>query len=401
MKVNLLDLSRQYLVVKDEVEPAINELMASGMYIMGQVVEEFENQLAEYLGVKYAVAVNSGTDALIIALKAIGIKAGDEVITTPFTFFATAEAIASVGAIPVFVDVEEITYNIDISKIEEKITKKTKAILPVHIFGHPVKMKELCEIAEKYNLKVIEDCCQAIGAEYNDVKVGGLGDIGCFSFFPTKNLGAFGDGGIITTQDEKMAIICRALREHGMAQNGAKARYYLEGTQDDLQGVSSMEGLYNPYKYYNYLIGGNSRLDAMQAKILSIKLKYLDEFNHKRRCIAEFYDKEMSNCKSIILPQFDNNVIPVWHQYAVRCARKDQLGNFLAQHQIASGAFYPIPLHLQKAFIYLGYKKGDLPIAEKLAKETVCLPIFPELQKEELEYVVWKIKEFARGNDNE
>lgn len=394
MEVKILDLARQYNLIREKVEKAVCEQMESGMYIGGKAVADFEKKFAEYIGVKHAITVNSGTDALIIALKAIGIGEGDEVITTPFTFFATAETIAMVGAVPVFVDVEEDTYNIDPAKIEEKITKKTKAILPVHIFGQPADMEKIMEIAARNNLSVIEDACQAVGAAVMGKKAGAIANLGCFSFFPTKNLGAFGDGGMITTNDDEMATICRAYKEHGMAQNGAKARYILTGVEDDLAGTVSPDGLYNPYKYYNYLIAYNSRLDAIQARVLDIKLDYLDGFNARRNEIASFYGKELDVCENITLPVVREGVTPVWHQYAFRCNRKDEMGNFLASKGVASAAFYPVPLHLQKAFKYLDYKEGSLPIAETLSKETVCLPIFPELTKEELDYVTVCVKEF-------
>ena len=395
MKVSILDLQRQYKIIQKEVEQAVCAQMASGMYVMGSAVLKFEQEFADFIGVKHAIAVNSGTDSLVISLRALGIKPGDEVITTPFTFFATAEPIAAVGAIPVFVDIEEKTYNIDISKIEDKITAKTKAIIPVHIFGHPVNMNELKRIADKYNLKIIEDCCQAVGATFADQCVGSFGDCGCFSFFPTKNLGAFGDGGMITTNDDDIAIICRALREHGMAQNGAIARSLMEGVEDELVGTSSPDGLYNPYKYYNYLIAYNSRLDAIQAVILSIKLKYVKDFNKERAKIAAFYEEKLNGLSGIITPKTDDNVSAVWHQYALRSDKKDELGTFLADKEIGSAAFYPVPLHLQKAFDYLGYKEGDLPISEKIARETVCLPIFPELTIEEMNYITESIEAFV------
>lgn len=394
MKVNILDLTRQYEIIQDKVEQAVCQQMRSGMYIGGKAVADFEEKFANYIGVKYAIAVNSGTDALVIALKALGVKEGDEVITTPFTFFATAETIAMVGAIPVFVDVDETTYNIDVNKIEEKITDKTKAILPVHIFGQPVDMNAIKAIADRHNLFVIEDACQAVGASMDGKMIGSIGNAGCFSFFPTKNLGAFGDGGIITTNDEKLATICRAFREHGGAQNGAKARFYLDGIEDELAGNAAVDGLYNPYKYYNYLIAYNSRLDAIQARVLDIKLDYLDDFNRRRTEIAEYYNREFADCQEIVTPKAADNMKVVWHQYAFRCSKKDEMGNFLASKGVGSAAFYPVPLHLQKAFAYLGYKEGDLPTAEKITKETVCLPIFPELTQKELEYVVASVKAF-------
>lgn len=396
MNVNILNLQRQYQEIQEEIEKAVCEQMRTGMYIGGKAVLDFEKNFANYIGVKHAISVNSGTDALVIALKALGIKSGDEVITTPFTFFATAEAIAMVGAIPVFADVLEDTYNIDPAKIEEKITDKTKAIMPVHIFGQPVEFDRIKEIADKYNLFIIEDACQAVGASIGERKVGALGNLGCFSFFPTKNLGAFGDGGMITTDNDELNIICRAFKEHGMAQNGAKARYILEGVEDDLEGTVSPDGLYNPYKYYNYLIAYNSRLDAIQARVLDIKLKYLEKYNMNRNQIAEFYKQKLSNCAGVITPSVKEGVKSVWHQYAFRCEKKDEMGNFLASKGVGSAAFYPVPLHLQKAFNYLGYKEGDLPVAEMLAKQTVCLPIFPELTEEELNYVVESIKAFYK-----
>lgn len=394
MKVNILDLTRQYELIQEKVEQAVCEQMRSGAYIGGKAVIDFEEKFAKFVGAKHAIAVNSGTDALVISLKALGIKEGDEIITTPFTFFATAETIAMVGAVPVFVDVDEETYNIDPGKIEEKITEKTKAIMPVHIFGQPADMDAIKTIADKYNLFVVEDACQAVGASYKNKMIGSIGDVGCFSFFPTKNLGAFGDGGIITTNDDKVAVVCRAFREHGGAQNGAKARFYLDGIEDELAGSASVDGLYNPYKYYNYLIAYNSRLDAIQARILDIKLDYLDDFNRRRTEIADFYNKELAGVGDIVIPKVSGDVKTVWHQYAFRCDSKDEMGNFLASKEVGSAAFYPVPLHLQKAFNYLGYKEGDLPIAEKITKQTVCLPIFPELTHEELEYIVNSIKEF-------
>lgn len=394
MEVKILDLTRQYEGIEKEVETAVCEQMRSGMFIGGKAVADFEQEFAQYIGVKHAISVNSGTDALIIAMKALGIKAGDEVITTPFTFFATAETIAAVGATPVFVDIEEDTYNIDPEKIEEKITDKTKAILPVHIFGQPANMKRIQEIADKHGLLVIEDACQAVGSAIGNQMIGALGNAACFSFFPTKNLGAFGDGGMITTNDENVAVVCRALKEHGMAQNGAKARYILEGVEDELSGTVSPDGLYNPYKYYNYLIGYNSRLDALQARVLSIKLGHLDVYNQQRKEIAAFYEKELGSIEGIITPKAREDVTSVWHQYAFRCDKKDEMGNYLASKGVGSAAFYPVPLHLQKAFVNLGYKEGDLPIAEKITKQTVCLPIFPELRQDELQYVVDCIKDF-------
>ena len=397
MKVPILNVTRQYEKIRGEIEAAVCEQMASGMYIGGAAVEKFEKAFAEYIGVKHAIAVNSGTDALVIAMKALNIGEGDEVITTPFTFFATAETIAMVGAVPVFADVEEDTYNIDPEKIEEKITGNTKAILPVHIFGQPAEMGKISAIAKKHGLKVIEDACQAVGAEYGGQKVGGIGEIGCFSFYPTKNLGGFGDGGMITTNSDELAVVCRAYREHGGGQNGAKARSILTGAGDELAGGKTGDALYNPYKYYNYLIAYNSRLDAIQARILEIKLKYLDEFNARRTEIAEKYNRAFEGVEGIEVPVIRDGMKTVWHQYAFRCEEKDKMGEFLAGKEIGSAAFYPVPLHLQKAFTELGYKEGDLPAAEKITKQTVCLPIFPELTEEEQDAVIEGVKSFFKG----
>lgn len=396
MNVKILDLARQYAMIQDKVEKAVVEQMKSGIYIGGSAVTDFEKKFADYIGVKHAIALNSGTDALIIALRALEIGMGDEVITTPFTFFATSEAVAMTGATPVFIDIEEDTYNIDVKKIEERISDKTKAILPVHIFGQPANMPEIEKIAEKYHLYVIEDACQAAGSAICGKKVGSMGDAACFSFFPTKNLGCFGDGGMITTNRDDLDIICRAYREHGGSQNGAKARSILEGTKNLPDLNKTEDALYHPYKYYNYLIGYNSRLDAVQARVLKIKLNFLDQFNDRRAEIAGFYNKAFADIEQIITPKVRSGVTPVWHQYAFRCGDKGEMGDFLAGRGISSAAFYPVPLHLQKAFDYLGYKEGDLPNAEKITKQTVCLPIFPELTTKELEYIVNGVIDFYK-----
>jgi dTDP-4-amino-4,6-dideoxygalactose transaminase len=394
MNVKLFDLTRQYQTLKDQLEPAVCKLMAGGLFIQGEAVSLFEQSFAAYIGVKHAIAVNSGTDALLIAMRALGIGAGDEVITTPFTFFATVEPILNLGATPVFADVCPDTFNIDPADIERRITKKTKAILPVHIFGQPARMDEILQIASKHGIKVIEDACQAVGSEYGGRKTGSLGDVGCFSFFPTKNLGAFGDGGMITTDDDRTATLCRAYLQHGAGQNGAKARHYLDGSPDDLADAVEPSGLYNPYKYYNYVVGYNSRLDAMQATVLSVKLPYLDRFNQFRTRIADAYTAGLSDCKTVAVPAVASGVKPVWHQYALRCERKEALMQHLADHHIGCAPFYPVPLHLQKALDTLGYKPGDLPAAERLSAQSVCLPIFPELSVEEIAYILKTLREF-------
>lgn len=392
MEVNILDLKKEYEIIKEEVEEAVVKLLRSGNYVMGEAVADFEKKMSEYLGVKHVITVGNGTDALVIALRSIGINAGDEVITTPFTFFATAEAIASLGAIPVFVDIDEKTYNIDANKIEEKITSKTKAILPVHIFGQTADMDKINAIAKKNNLYVIEDACQAIGAEYKGKKAGNLGDLGCFSFFPTKNLGAFGDAGMITTNNDELAIVCKALREHAGGHVGAQAKDILDGkiTSNIQENVNAM---YNPYKYYNYLIAYNSRMDALQAAILTVKLKYLEQFNNSRTKNAELYREKLKDLQ-LILPYVSETNKHCYHQFAIRTEEKDNLIKYLGENNITAAAFYPVPLHLQKAFEYLQYKENDLPVAEKICKETVCLPIYPELSDEEKDYIVNVINKF-------
>jgi dTDP-4-amino-4,6-dideoxygalactose transaminase len=392
MKIPMLDLKKQYQTIKEKIEPRVLACMAGGNYIMGESVATLEKEMASYLGVKHAVAVGSGTDALVISLRAIGVVRCDEVITTPFTFFATAEAIAAVGATPVFADVLEDTYNLDPDSVRKKITGSTKAILPVHIFGQPADMDGIMAVACEYGLKVIEDACQAVGSSYRGKMTGGIGEMGCFSFFPTKNLGAFGDGGLITTDDDDADIICRALREHCGGKNGASARLILDGGEA-LPAEPEDDPMYNPYKYYNYSIGYNSRLDALQAVILHEKLRYLDKWNAMRTKNAEFYIKELADA-DVILPKVSVGVTPVWHQFALRTKFKHEMGSYLSKKGIATGVFYPVPLHLQRAFDFLGYKEGDLPVAEMLAKETLCLPVFPELTAEELEYIVEAVISF-------
>ncbi|MDR3644313.1 MAG: DegT/DnrJ/EryC1/StrS family aminotransferase [Clostridia bacterium] len=392
MKVPILDLKRQYESIRGEIEPKVLRFLESGAYIMGEGVASAERELAAFLGVKHAVAVGNGTDALTIALSAAGVKAGDEVITTPFTFFATAEAVASLGAKPVFADIRAETLNLDPGCIEEKITPRTKAILPVHIFGQPAQMDEINAIAQKHGLTVIEDACQAIGAEYKGRKVGGLGALGCFSFFPTKNLGAFGDAGMITTDDDALAVICRALREHGGGRAGAEAKSLLEGKTERFDDMQA-DPMYNPYKYFNYLVGYNSRMDAMQAVILRVKLAHLNEWNRLRAEHAQYYLERLAGT-GVILPKVGKGMRPVWHQFAVRTEYKQELGDFLREKGIASGVFYPVPLHLQKAFEGLGCHEGDLPVAEMVTRQSLCLPIFPELTQPELDYAADSIIEF-------
>ena len=390
-----MNLKKQYASIKEEADKKVLEVLSAAQYIMGENVKEFEKEISEYLGVKHSISVGNGTDALIIALKALGIGEGDEVITTPFTFFATAESISFVGATPVFVDVDINTYNINPAKIEEKITEKTKAIMPVHIFGQPCDMDSINEMAKKYNLKVIEDACQAIGSEYKGKKTGTLSDIACFSFFPTKNLGCAGDGGMIVTDDEELATICRALRTHGSGANGQKAYNIINNIEEETAEDKGTDNtVYNPLKYYNYLIGQNSRLDEIQAAILRVKLRKLDKWNDARRENARFYNEQLKDTE-LVTPFEATDVKHVYHLYILQSENRTELVNYLKENGIATGVYYPVPLHLQKAYKDLEYKEGDLPNAEYLSHRTFAIPMFAELTDEEKEYIVETLKKFG------
>jgi dTDP-4-amino-4,6-dideoxygalactose transaminase len=393
MNIPLVDLKAQYKVVEEKIIKAVNDVLSSASYIMGKDVMEFEKEFAEYIGVKHAISVGNGTDALVLALMACGIGEGDEVITTPFTFFSTAESISAVGATPVFVDVESDTYNIDPLKIEEKITEKTKAIMPVHIFGQSAKMDEIMAIAKKYNLKVIEDAAQAVGAEYKEQKAGSIGDVGCFSFFPTKNLGCAGDGGIITTSDDNIATIVRALRTHGSGENGQRAYNLLNNINEEVNtSVGHDDTVYNPLKYYNYLIGFNTRLDTIQAAILRIKLSHIDKWNEQRRENAKMYDEKLKDT-ALTLPIIVAESKSVYNMYVVQSENREEIINILKEKGISTGVYYPVPMHLQKVYKGLGYKEGDMPVAEYLSHRTFAIPIFPELSREQKEYIVDIVKE--------
>jgi len=393
--VEFMDLKRQYQSLKGEIDQKVIEVLGSGVYTSGKYVLEFEENMKKYLSVKHVIGCANGTDAIVLALQTCGVKAGDEVITTPFTFFATAEAIASIEAVPVFVDICETDFNIDPKKIENAITSKTKAIVPVDIFGNPCDIDAINDIAIKHDLKVIDDAAQALGAEYKGKKVGGLCDITTFSFHPTKNLGAYGDAGMITTNNDDYATILRAMREHGAGQNGAKAREFLFGVPDELAGTTPADAnaLYNPYKYFNYLIGYNSRLDPIQAALLNIKLNHLDKYNAAREKIAKRYTDELSEI--VKTPRSLLYSTGGFHQYAIRTDKKVEMSEYLTSIGISTGAFYPVPMHLQKAFSYLGYEKGSLPVVEKITSESVCLPIYPELTDDEVSAVINGIKAFV------
>jgi len=393
MNIPLIDLKAQYKSIAEDLDRVTKEVLSSASYIMGKNVTEFEKEFAEYIGVKHAISVGNGTDALVIALKSLGIGHGDEVITSPFTYFASAEVISAVGATPVFVDVEKETFNIDPTKIEEKITKKTKAIIPVHIFGQSARMDEINQIAQKYNLKVIEDACQAVGSKYKEKMIGTLSDVACFSFFPTKNLSCAGDGGMIVTSDDNIATIARALRTHGSGETGQKAYNLLNNITEEIETFKGGDDtVYNPLKYYNYLIGVNSRLDAIQAAILRVKLPHLDKWNSRRREIAKIYDEKFKNL-NVVVPIIDEENETVYHQYILQCENRDAILNKLKERGVATGVYYPVPLHLQKVYKDLGYKEGDMPVAEYLSHRTFAIPVYPELTEQEINYIVESIKE--------
>jgi len=394
MNIPLLDLKAQYISIKDEIQNSINKVLESSKFIMGTNVKEFEKEIAKFIGTKYAISCGNGTDALVLSLEALGIKAGDEVITTPYTFFATAEAISKVGATPIFVDVDKDTYNINPDLIEEKITSKTKAIIPVHIFGQSADMDKIIEISKKYNLYIIEDACQAIGVKYKDQKCGSIGDIGCFSFFPTKNLGAYGDGGMITTNDEKLAKILTALRVHGSGESGKEAYNLINNTKETVLLDSSVdETIYNPAKYYNYLVAHNSRLDEIQASILRVKLKYLDKWNQKRKELALKYNEGLKQTP-VITPKILEKSDSIYHLYILQTDKRKELINYLSQNGISTGVYYPVPLHLQKVYEPLGYTQGSLPIAEYLSHRTFAIPLYPELSEQQQNYIINTIKKF-------
>ncbi|HET6516170.1 MAG TPA: DegT/DnrJ/EryC1/StrS family aminotransferase [Thermodesulfovibrionales bacterium] len=360
--IPMVDLSRQFAEIREEVFEMMSGILESSQYILGPRVQEFEKKVAHYVGAADALGVASGTDALHLSVKALDIGEGDEVITTPFTFFATAEAIIYTGARPVFVDIDIETFAIDCSKIEEKITPRTKAILPVHLFGHSADMEGIMGIAGKYNLSVIEDCAQAFGAEARGKKVGSLGDAGCFSFYPSKNLGACGDGGMITLKGTKLSDILRSLRNHG-----SKGSYIHDS------------------------VGFNSRLDEMQAGILLVKLKKIDEYNRARRRNASLYRDLL--CDAVRCPVEKDGFYHVYNQYTILSARRDEIRKRLQEHSVSSVVYYPKPLHLQKALSFLGHREGDFPRAEQASREVLSLPMYPELEGS----AITEIAEIIRG----
>ncbi len=361
MRIPLVDLKSQYASIRKEIDAAIRGVLESGQYIQGPNAKALEEEIAAYCGTKYAVGVASGTDALILSLDAYGIGPGDEVITTSYSFFATAEAVSRLGATPVFVDIDEHTYNMDTARIKEKITGRTRAILPVHLFGQTALMDEIMEISERHNLVVIEDACQAIGASIKGRKAGSLGHAGCFSFFPTKNLSCYGDGGMITTSDKEFAERVKVLRAHGSRK-----------------------------KYFNEIVGYNSRLDEMQAAILRVKLKYLDQWNEARRKKARHYNELLTGL-DVKTPVELAGAKHIYHLYIVRHKARNEIIASLKKAGVDCGIYYPVPLHLQDAYRYS--RTQVLPVVETVSRETFALPLYPEMSDDQLGFVAKSLSE--------
>lgn len=367
MKVPLLDLVAQHQTIRDEIMAAVARVFDRQQFIMGTEVEEFEQEMAGYCRAKHAIGCASGSDALLLALMAFNVGPGHEVITTAFTFFATTSAITRLGARPVYLDISHSDFNLNVELLERAITPQTRAIMPVHLYGQCARMDALMDVARRHQIPVIEDAAQAIGAEFKDRPAGTIGEIGCFSFFPSKNLGGAGDGGLMTTNDDELAAKLRLLRVHGMEP-----------------------------KYYHQVVGINSRLDALQAAVLRVKLRYLDQWSEARRLNAARYNNLIAQAglEEVTTPKVHADSWHIFHQYTIRCARRDELKNHLSQAGIGTEIYYPVPLHLQECFAFLGYKAGDLPETEKAAQECLSLPIYPELSAEQQDYVVEKIAEF-------
>ena len=393
MKIALMNVQRQHETHASEYEEAALKVLRSGGYIGGTEVTAFEEEFAAYEGAKYGISCGNGTDSIVIALRALGIGSGDEVITVAWTFFATAESIAAVGATPVFVDVDPRTYCMDPALAEAAVTDRTKAILPVHFYGQSCDMDPLREICRKHGLYLIADCAQSAGTKYKGSRKNTLGDVSCFSFFPTKNLGCDGDGGMILTDDEDIARACRSLKVHGSGRDGLwtlKREYEAKGEpfpENMPEGES---------KYYNYLIGYNSRLDALQAAILRKKLLHMDEFIAGRRKNAELYNKALAGTP-YITPFEDPNNEHSYYIYALKHPDAPAIMEKLAERGVPSNTYYPVPLHLQGAFASLGYREGDLPVSEELSRTTFVIPMFPELYDEERDYIIQALKEAANG----
>lgn len=361
MKIEFVDLKSQYLSIREELDEAIKRVILDAAFIGGKYAEQFEQKFGAYLGTKYCIGVGNGTDALFIALKALGIGSGDEVITVANSFIATSEAITSTGAKVVFVDCDEAFYNIDVKQIEKKITPKTKAIIPVHLYGQPVDMDAIMKIAKEYNLYILEDSAQAHGAEYRGRKIGTIGHCAAFSFFPGKNLGAYGDAGAIVTNDAELAMKARMYANHGRIE-----------------------------KYNHEFEGVNSRLDGLQAAILSVKLKYLEKWTERRRSIAKRYNEGLKGL--VITPYSLNNVRHVYHLYVIRVNNRKRIQNLLKEKGISTGIHYPIPLPFLKAYSYLAHELDDFPVVNKLKEEILSLPIHGDMTNEHVDYVIENVK---------
>jgi dTDP-4-amino-4,6-dideoxygalactose transaminase len=368
MTIPILDLKAQYASIRNEIQAAVNSVLENQHFILGPEVKALEKEIAEYCGTKYAVGVASGTDALILGLKACGIGPGDEVIVPSFSFIATADAVSLLGGTPVFADVQPDTYNIDPTKVEALITPRTKAIIPVHLYGQAADMDPLLALARKHNLKVLEDTAQAIGATYKGRRVAGLGDVGCISFFPSKNLGGYGDGGMVVTNSEEIYRHLVSLRAHGSIK-----------------------------KYFSEEQGWNSRLDELQAGILRVKLRYLDEWSSKRRKVAEAYDRLLRGMSEVITPARNGFGDHVFHQYTIRVPHRDAIQKQLAALGVTTMVYYPTPMHLQPIYESLGHREGDLPVTEEACQQVLSLPMFPELQPDQIEYVVQMLHQALEG----
>jgi dTDP-4-amino-4,6-dideoxygalactose transaminase len=367
--IPLVDLNTQYLNIKDEIDKAINDCIVEGTFIKGKKVTEFENAFKQYLGTEYCIGCGNGTDALELILKSLNIGTGDEVIVPALTWIATAEAVNNVGAEPVFVDINLDNFTIDVLKIKEKVTERTKAIIPVHLYGCPAEMKAIIRIADEFKLFIIEDCAQAHGAEYFGKKVGTFGIASAFSFFPSKNLGAFGDAGAVVTSNEELANTVRKISNHGQLQT----------------------------RHSHSIIGRNSRLDGIQASILNVKLKYLDRWNSNRIMASEFYQSKLKGFETITLQPPTQNRIHVFHLFTVRSRRREELIEALNNNGIASGIHYPTPLPFLEAYKYKHHKPGDFPIAEKISKEILSLPIYPEITELQIDTICATIFEVYKG----
>ena len=369
MAVPMIDLRAQYRSIKAEIDAEIAEIFESQGFVGGPKVEQFESAIARYLGVDHALSVASGTDALLLALKAAGVKDGSEVITTTFSFFATAGAIANAGAKPVFVDIDPVTFNIDVTQIESRITKRTRAIVPVHLYGQCADMDPIMAMAAKHGLRVIEDAAQSLGARYRGRLGCTFGDAATISFYPTKNLGGAGDGGIVVTRDRELGETVRLLRAHG-----------------------------GDRTYYHRIVGTNSRLDAIQAAVLQVKLKYLDQWNERRRANAAHYDDLLKDVAEVVVPVEAQGNYHVYHQYVLRLPRREEAKALLSRKGIGCAVFYPLPLHRQQCFRHLGYEESDCPCASQACKEVLALPMYAELQPEQQEEVVAALKEHLKGS---